>query len=180
MKGWVGVGVISILCFVKLASRAFQEYNNKSSGSTGNQSFTCETVGQTSTWKEECCNQSIFSYIIGNRKNEYRKMVIYNGSSVYLRYILWLLCPHCSLQRGQDPALRHHLYPFVLKCMWSLRCPDETPRAWKVTELIFLLPGVPKWYLHDLILSGCGSEGVAESLCSALDWLVFIRAHVLA
>lgn len=96
-------------------------------------------------------------------------MVIYNGSSVYLRYILWLLCPHCSLQRGQAPALRHHLYPFVFKCMWSLRCPNETPPAWKVTELIFLLPDVPKWYLHDLILSGCGSEGVAECLCSALD-----------
>lgn len=47
--GGLGVGVISILCFVKLASRAFQKYNNKSSGSTGSQYFTCETVGQTST-----------------------------------------------------------------------------------------------------------------------------------
>lgn len=81
-----GVGVVSILCSVKLASRAFHKYNNKSSGSTGSQYFTCETVGQTSTGKEECCNQSIFSYIIGIMKNEYRKMVIYNGSSVYLRY----------------------------------------------------------------------------------------------
>lgn len=34
-----GGGSYSILCFVKLASRAFQEYNNKSSGSTGNQSL---------------------------------------------------------------------------------------------------------------------------------------------
>lgn len=106
---WTGareVGVISVLCFAKLASRAFQKYNNKSSGSTGNQYFTCETVGRTSTWKEECCNQSIFSYIIGNMKNEYRKMVIYNGSSVYLRYSMWLLCPHCSL---------HHLVEYCSK-----------------------------------------------------------------
>ncbi|POI35443.1 hypothetical protein CIB84_000806 [Bambusicola thoracicus] len=44
------------LCY-RLASRAFHKYNTKSSGSTGNGYFTCETVGQTSTGKEECCNQ---------------------------------------------------------------------------------------------------------------------------
>lgn len=82
----VGRGAVSLLSFVKLASRAFHKYNTKSSGSTGNGCFTCETVGQTSTGKEERCNQSVSSGITGIMKNEYRKMVIYNGSSVYLRY----------------------------------------------------------------------------------------------
>lgn len=84
-------------------------------------------------------------------------MVIYNGSSVYLRYILWLLCPHCSL--------RHHLYPFVLKCMWSLK--HHVLERWQ--NLYSCFPDVPKRYLHDPILKWLWFRGVLLSL-SVQHW----------